>query len=74
MPPANFPPAADQAGQATSQINLTMQQVASGTSNQSEAASRTAHAMERMSQNVENVAQGAQGTEAHRGKNRDSGR
>jgi methyl-accepting chemotaxis protein len=51
--------AASQAGQATSQISQTMQQVASGTANQSQAASHTASTMDQMSRAVEGVAAGA---------------
>jgi methyl-accepting chemotaxis protein len=52
--------AAQQAGQATAQISATIQQVAKGTSQQSEAITHTAAAVEQTSRSVQGVAQGAQ--------------
>jgi methyl-accepting chemotaxis protein len=52
--------AANQAGQATSQIAMTVQQVAKGTADQAGAVTKTATAVEQMSQAIEGVAQGAQ--------------
>ena len=52
--------AANQAGQATSQIAATVQQVAKGTTDQTEAVTKTANAVDQMSQAIEGVAKGAQ--------------
>jgi methyl-accepting chemotaxis protein len=52
--------AAAQAGQATNQISLTIQQVAKGTSDQANAVNKTASATEQMSKAIEGVAKGAQ--------------
>jgi methyl-accepting chemotaxis protein len=52
--------AADQAGQASSQVAATIQQVAQGTAQQSDAASRTTASVEQMSRAIDGVAQGAQ--------------
>lgn len=52
--------AANQAGLATSQISTTIQQVAKGTSDQSEAVNKTASSVEQMSKAIEGVAKGAQ--------------
>ena len=52
--------AATQAGQATNQISITIQQVAKGTSDQANAVNKTASATEQMSKAIEGVAKGAQ--------------
>lgn len=52
--------AANQAGQATTQIATTIQQVAKGTTDQAGAITKTAGAVEQMSQAIEGVAKGAQ--------------
>ncbi|NMB57597.1 MAG: hypothetical protein GYA12_00375, partial [Chloroflexi bacterium] len=52
--------AAKQAGQATNQISITIQQVAKGTSDQANAVNKTASATEQMSKAIEGVAKGAQ--------------
>ena len=52
--------AAAQAGQATSQISMTIQQVAKGTSQQSESVTYTATSVEQMSRVIDGVAKGAQ--------------
>jgi methyl-accepting chemotaxis protein len=52
--------AATQAGQATSQIAATIQQVAKGTSEQSTAVNRTTGILEQVSQTIAGVAKGAQ--------------
>jgi len=52
--------AANQAGQATSQISATIQQIASGTAQQAESVSRTASSVEQMSRAIDGVAKGAQ--------------
>ena len=52
--------AANQAGQATSQIAITIQQVAKGTSDQAGAVTKTASSVEQMSLAIEGVAKGAQ--------------
>jgi methyl-accepting chemotaxis protein len=52
--------AARQAGQATNQISLTMQQVATGTAQQTEAVARSAGSVEQLSQAIDGVARGAQ--------------
>lgn len=52
--------ASDQAGQATSQIARTIQQVAKGTTQQTEAATRSAVSVEQLQRAIENVSQGAQ--------------
>ena len=52
--------AAAQAGQATNQISITIQQVAKGTSDQATAVNKTASATEQMSKAIEGVAKGAQ--------------
>ncbi len=52
--------AADQAGQATNQINLTIQQVARGTSDQADGVNKTASATDQMTKAIEGVARGAQ--------------
>jgi len=52
--------AADQAGQATNQINITIQQVARGTSDQASGVNKTASATEQMTKAIEGVAKGAQ--------------
>jgi len=52
--------AAAQAGQATNQISITIQQVAKGTSDQANAVNKTASATEQMSKAIEGVAKGAQ--------------
>ncbi|PKO00199.1 MAG: hypothetical protein CVU42_05520 [Chloroflexi bacterium HGW-Chloroflexi-4] len=52
--------AAMQAGQATSQITLTVQQVAKGTADQAGAVTKTASSVEQMSLAIEGVAKGAQ--------------
>jgi methyl-accepting chemotaxis protein len=52
--------AASQAGQATNQIATTIQQVAKGTSQQSESVTRTAMSVDQMNQAIEGVAKGAQ--------------
>ena len=52
--------AADQAGQATSQIATTIQQVAKGTTQQTQAVTQTAAAVEQMSRAIDGVAKGAQ--------------
>jgi methyl-accepting chemotaxis protein len=51
--------AANQSGQATSQIAATIQQVARGTSQQSESVSKTAASVEQMSRAIDGVAHGA---------------
>jgi len=51
--------AANQSGQATSQIAATIQQVARGTSQQSESVSKTAASVEQMSRAIDGVARGA---------------
>ena len=50
----------NQAGQATSQIATTIQQVATGTTQQSEAINRTASSVEQTARAIDGVAQGAQ--------------
>jgi methyl-accepting chemotaxis protein len=52
--------AANQAGQATSQISNTVQQVAKGTSDQAQSVNKTASAVEQMTKAIEGVAKGAQ--------------
>ena len=52
--------AAGQAGMATSQISTTVQQIAKGTTNQSESINKTASSIEQMSNAIEGVARGAQ--------------
>ncbi len=52
--------AAAQAGQATSQIATTIQQVAKGTQDQASAVTKTASSVEQMTQAIEGVAKGAQ--------------
>ena len=52
--------AAGQAGQATTQISTTIQQVAKGTQDQAQAVSRTASSVEQMSRAIDGVAKGAQ--------------
>jgi len=52
--------AATQAGQATTQIALTVQQVAKGTADQAGAVTKTASSVEQMSMAIEGVAKGAQ--------------
>lgn len=52
--------AANQAGQATTQIALTVQQVAKGTADQAGAVTKTASSVEQMSMAIEGVAKGAQ--------------
>jgi len=52
--------AANQAGQATTQISATIQQVAKGTADQAQAITKTASAIEQMSQAIQGVAKGAQ--------------
>jgi methyl-accepting chemotaxis protein len=52
--------AAAQAGQATNQISITIQQVAKGTSDQATAVNKTASATEQMAKAIEGVAKGAQ--------------
>jgi len=52
--------AATQSGQATSQIALTVQQVAKGTTDQASSINKTAAAIEQMSQAIDGVAKGAQ--------------
>lgn len=52
--------AASQAGQATNQIAMTIQQVAKGTQDQSSAVSKTAASVEQMTQAIDGVAKGAQ--------------
>ena len=52
--------AATQAGQATNQIAMTVQQVAKGTADQAGAVTKTASAVEQMSLAIEGVAKGAQ--------------
>ena len=52
--------AAGQAGQATTQISTTIQQVAKGTQDQAQAVGRTASSVEQMSRAIDGVAQGAQ--------------
>ena len=49
-----------QAGQATSQIAATIQQVARGTGDQNESITKTASSVEQMTQTIEGVARGAQ--------------
>ena len=52
--------AANQAGQATSQIATTVQQVAKGTTEQTISITKTASSVEQMAKAIEGVAQGAQ--------------
>jgi methyl-accepting chemotaxis protein len=52
--------ASAQAGQATNQISLTIQQVAMGNTHQSEATTRTSVAMEQMNRAIGGVARGSQ--------------
>lgn len=52
--------AAEQAGSATQQITLTIQQVAQGTSQQAASVTNTAQSMEQLTRAIEGVAQGAQ--------------
>ncbi len=52
--------AANQAGQATSQIATTIQQVAKGTAQQSESINKTAMSVEQLSRAIDGVARGAQ--------------
>jgi methyl-accepting chemotaxis protein len=52
--------AADQAGQATSQISSTIQQVAKGITQQTDSVSQTANSAEQMSRALNGVAKGAQ--------------
>ncbi len=52
--------ASDQAGQATSQIATTIQQVARGTTQQTEAATHSAASVEQLRRAIENVSKGAQ--------------
>ncbi|NJN98497.1 MAG: HAMP domain-containing protein [Anaerolineales bacterium] len=52
--------AADQVSQATTQITATMQQMASGTAQQSESVTHTTTLIEEVSRAIEGVAQGAQ--------------
>ncbi len=52
--------ASNQAGQATSQIAITIQQVAQGTTQQSEAASHSASSVEQLTRAIDGVAKGAQ--------------
>ncbi len=52
--------AAGQSSQATQQITLTIQQVATGTSQQSESVTKTAQAVEEMKRAIDGVAKGAQ--------------
>ncbi len=49
----------DQANQVTQQISMTVQQIASGTTQQAEASSRTAALVENMSHTIETVEKGA---------------
>lgn len=51
--------AAEQSGEATNQISLTMQQMASGTANQSQATSHTSSTMEDLTRIITGVSQGA---------------
>ena len=51
---------ANQSGQATSQVAITIQQVARGTNQQSESVTRTASSVEQMSRAIDGVAKGAQ--------------
>ncbi|NMB58185.1 MAG: HAMP domain-containing protein [Chloroflexi bacterium] len=57
---AQLAQASDQAGQATSQIATTIQQVARGTSQQTEAATHSAASVEQLRRAIENVSRGAQ--------------
>ncbi len=52
--------AANQSGQATSQIAATIQQVARGTAQQSESVTRTASSVDQMNRAIDGVAKGAQ--------------
>ncbi len=52
--------AATQAGEATNQISLTMQQVSQGTGQQTEAVSRAASSVEQLARAIDGVARGAQ--------------
>jgi methyl-accepting chemotaxis protein len=52
--------AANQSGQASSQIRVTIQQVAKGTAQQSESVTRTAASVEQMGRAIDGVAKGAQ--------------
>ncbi len=52
--------AAEEAGQATHQISVTMQQVANGANQQSQSVARTAASMEEMRRAIDGVAKGAQ--------------
>jgi methyl-accepting chemotaxis protein len=52
--------AATQAGEATNQITLTMQQVSQGTGQQTEAVSRASSSVEQLSRAIDGVARGAQ--------------
>ncbi|MBI9044399.1 MAG: methyl-accepting chemotaxis protein [Anaerolineaceae bacterium] len=52
--------ASDQSGQAANQINLTIQQVATGNQQQAESISRTANQIEQLGQAIDGVARGAQ--------------
>ncbi len=57
---AELAQASDQAGQATSQIATTIQQVARGTTQQTEAATHSAASVEELRRAIENVSKGAQ--------------
>lgn len=57
---AQLAAAADQAGEAIEQITLTIQQIAKGSSSQSEQINRTARALEQMTQAIDGIALGAQ--------------
>ncbi len=57
---AQLATAANQAGQATAQIAATMQQVARGAAQQSEAVGRTANAVEQMTRAIDGIVRGAQ--------------
>lgn len=57
---AQLAQASEQAGQATSQIATTIQQVARGTTQQTEAATHSAASVEQLRRAIENVSKGAQ--------------
>ncbi len=57
---AQLATASNQAGQATNQISVTIQQVASGTQQQTSAITKTAHSVEEMTRAINGVARGAQ--------------
>ncbi len=52
--------AANQAGEATNQISITIQQVAGGTSQQTDSVSKTAASIDHLSRAIDGVAKGAQ--------------